>query len=270
MAISGNCPNCGSTLPPGATACARCGHRLAEPAPEEAPSAANPLKEPAGRPAAGQTLDVMEEFNKVRERWGVADSQIFLAALGMAVLAFLISTVTGPSLVAAGDDAFGRRIDNAVWLQLAFGLAVGSAALAVYIRYEAGPPRASTDSDIDFKVVAGLAGLTLVFALLGLFKGFDGSFDGADSWFRYANVYAAIVVAGFAISRPVPRELGTTPSTRIGVGAVGVAGAMLVIGLIMGLSNDADTFATGVALQAAGTVLVIVSLGWFLGLRAER
>jgi hypothetical protein len=83
-------------------------------------------------------------------------------------------------------------------------------------------------------------------------------------------VYAVIVVAGFAISRPIPRAMGTTPTTTIGLAATGVAAAMLVIGLFMGLSNDNDTFATGVAFQGAGTIVMILALGWFLGLRAER
>jgi hypothetical protein len=270
MVTSGNCPNCGSTLPPGAIACARCGHKLAEPAPTEAPPAAGPTFQ---KPSAQQqqSIDLAGAFADVRKRWKVEHSNVFIAALAMAVLAFLISTIAGPSLVAAGDDAFDRRIDNGVWLQLAFGLALGAAALCILIRWESGPPEMTADTErIDFRVGAGLAGVTLLFMLLSLFKGFDGSFDGVDSWFRYAMVYAALVVAIFAISRPIPPTIGGTTSTMVGQVAIGIGAALLVIGQFMGLSNSNDTFVNGLAFQSVGIILMILSLGWFLGLQPKN
>lgn len=269
MATSGNCPNCGSVLAPGAIACARCGHQLSEAAPQEARPAAGPtFQKPAA--AGAQSIDVAKTFADVRRRWGVENSNIFLAAAVMAVIAFLISTIAGPSLVAADAEAFNRRFDNAVWLQLAFGLALGAAALAVLIRWQSGPPERSEASQLDFRIGAGLAGVTLVFVLLGLIKGFDGSFDGVDAWFRYANVYAMLVLAIFAISRPVPSQFGGTESTLVGLGAVGVSVVVLVIGQFMGLSDKNDTFVNGLAFQNLGVTLLTLSLAWFLGLQPKN
>jgi hypothetical protein len=265
MTASGNCPNCGSTLAPGAIACARCGHQLSDPAPPEAPPGGPSFsKPPASVPSA---IDVASIIADTRRRWGVENNNIFLAAAVMAVIAFLISTVAGPSLVAADAEAFNRRIDNSVWLQLAFGLALGAASLAVLIRWQSGPPERSGASQMDFRIGAGLAGVTLVFVLLGLIKGFDGSFDGVDSWSRYANVYAMLVLAVFAISRPVPSRLGGTESTLVGLVAVCVSVAGLVIGQFMGLSDQNDTFVNGLAFQNLGVILMTLSLAWFLGLQ---
>lgn len=270
MVTSGNCPNCGSTLPPGAIACARCGHQLKEAAPSEAPPAAGPtFQKPSAQPQ--QSLDLAGAFADLRKRWKVENSNLFLAALAMAVLAFLISTIAGPSLVAAGADNLGRRIDNGVWLQLAFGLALGAAALCILIRWESGPPDHTADTErIDFRVGGGLAGVTLLFMLLSLFKGFDGSFDGVDSWYRYANVYSVLTVAIFAISRPIPPTIGGAASTMIGQVAIGIGVALLVIGQFMGLSNKNDTFVNGLAFQSVGIILMTLSLGWFLGFQPRE
>jgi len=273
MSATGSCPNCGSTLAPGAINCARCGYQLREPAPLEAAPAGPPIEKASSESPPsfdfGQTYGELRqrasrEFSELKARWRVENQTVFLAALAMAALSFIIARIAGPSFVNDADS------DSAVWLQLALGLALGAAALAVYIRWESGPPRESAESEIDYIVGGVLAGITMIFALLCVFKGFDGSIGGVDAWFRYAFVYAVLVVAIFAIARPTPRMVRTTASTTVGLTAVGLAAGALVLGQIFGLSNNVDTFATGVSFQYFGLILMVLSLGWFLGLKAER
>ena len=115
-----------------------------------------------------------------------------------------------------------------------------------------------------------IGGLIAVWCLLGLFKAFDESWSGQDGWFAYARVYAFLLVAWLVIAKPVPAMIGTMSSTMIGLIKLGVAGGLLLIGLFMGMSDDASTWINGVAFQNLGIVIAIAVLGWFLGMRTEE
>jgi hypothetical protein len=202
----------------------------------------------------------------VRSRWGVEQSPVFIAMLVMAAAAILFATVAVTSGLIAGDDEFEQRFDASVWFQLATPLAIGAAALCVLLRWQSGPTRGEAHRE-DQTFLYALMGLSLIWALLGVFKGFDEGLDAADYWFSYSLVFALLAVGFAALARPTPAVLGTVNSVSFGLGWVGLGVVLALIGTIQGRSNDFSTFASGIALQQAGLVLMTLALAWFLGLR---
>lgn len=284
MATNDVCPQCGTPVSPGATACTACGHSLTagrEPSPvstppasQDAPVAPNPPPEaeparstPAPSAPKAVLIDVSAIFNETRERWGVAQPHLLLAALALASIAFAVSTLANISYLTAGDNSQLQKFDAQVWFQFALGAAIGSAALLVLVRRQAGIPPAGTGSAVDLRGGYVLAGLTMAFSLAGLFKGMDESFEAQDSWFGYARVFGFLAIGWFAVSRPVPEAIGAVKPAMVGLVALGVSGLALAIGQIQGLSEDNSTYLSGISFQQLGSVGMLLSFGWFLGLR---
>lgn len=271
MATPVNCPNCGSTLAPGVMACARCGHKLnVEPAAEPAAPAGPQFPRPAtAAPSPPASLNVQQMLVDTRARWGIQQTPYFAGVIALAGLALLVGTIAHISYLTAGSAAFAKHLHNAVWLALSIGFAFAAAALAVLVRRASGTQPAATAQNPDLRVAAGLAGLALLFALVGMIIGMGGRGLAADSWERYAQLFAFLALAWVVLSRPVPAELGTTSTATIGLIALAGGVGALVIGQIMGLSNSNDSYVGGVSWQAAGIVLVTLVLGWFLGMRPK-
>jgi hypothetical protein len=271
MATPVNCPNCGSTLAPSVAFCARCGHKLGE-EPTGTTASGQPLPRPATvppPPPAAASIDIRTIVNDVCERWGVSQTSYLAATAALAGLALVIGTIAHISYLTAGSAAFAKHLHNAVWLALSIGFAFAAAALAVLVRRASGTQPAATAQNPDLRVAAGLAGLALLFALVGMIIGMGGRGLAADSWERYAQLFAFLALAWVVLSRPVPAELGTTSTATIGLIALAGGVGALVIGQIMGLSNSNDSYVGGVSWQAAGIVLVTLVLGWFLGMRPK-
>jgi hypothetical protein len=63
--------------------------------------------------------------------------------------------------------------------------------------------------------------------------------------------------------------VGTVKSTVVGLVAIGISGIALAIGQIQGLSEDNSTYLSGISFQHLGIVGMLLSFGWFLGLRPK-
>lgn len=288
MSTPVNCPNCGGQLPPGAPSCARCGQRFdVEPeAPEEdapvtqaplppKPASATPsprVSEGTGAAASGDVGKAFQQYlAEARERWGIEPSPFFIAIAVLAVLSLLIGSVAHASYLTAGADEVDKQFDDAVWLTTAIALALGALILSVFVRYEATrSPVAADTKSIDFRIALGIAALALLWALLGVIVGMSGRFEAAESWTRYSAVFSFLGAAWLALSQPVPAMLGTTKATTIGIGVLGVALVMLLIGQIQGMSNSYDSYVGGLAWQAMSISVLTLALGWFLGMQPKR
>jgi hypothetical protein len=180
----------------------------------------------------------------------------------------VISIPAVTSYLIAGDADTLQKLDAATWLQLARGLAIGGAALLVLARWQSPSQRSPADRpNPDLTIGLGIAAFAGLFSLLGLFKGLDESFDAQNAWFNFALIFAFLAAGWFAISRPVPPNVGTLAAHAVGIGLV-VAGVIaLVIGQIQGLSEDFSTYVSGLSFQGVGTVAMILALAWFLGMR---
>ena len=271
MATPVNCPNCGSTLAPGVMACARCGHKLnvepeAEPAAAPGPDFSRPATAAPPPPAS---LDIQQVLADIRARWGVAQTPIFTAAIALAAAALLIATFAHISYLTAGAAAGNRKLNDQVWFTLATGCALAAAALLVLVRFQSGPPRPATAKNPDLRVALGLAGLTALFAVVGLIIGLGGRFSASDSWLRYAQVFAFLAVGWLVISRPIPSSLGTVTAVNAGLIVGGVAMIALLIGQFMGLSSSNDTYVGGLSWQALGIAGITLVFGWFLGMQPK-
>ena len=271
MATPVNCPNCGSTLAPGVMACARCGHRLiVEPAEEPAPVAGPQFPRPAtAAPPPAASLDLQQMLADIRARWGVVQTPIFTAAIALAAAALLIATFAHISYTTAAAAAVNRKLNDQVWFTLATGCALAAAALLVLVRFQSGPPRPAPAKNPDLRVALGLAGLTALFALVGLIIGLGGRFDASDSWLRYAQVFAFLALGWLVISRPIPSSFGTVTAVNAGLIIGGLAMVALLIGQFMGLSNNNDTYVGGLSWQALGIAGITLAFGWFLGMRPK-
>lgn len=285
MVTPTNCPNCGAALPAGATTCASCGHSLSEaptvqvPTPQPPEQASPPPQQSAAPPppppppptaqppsAAAPGTSVSDMLEDVRTRWGVGQSPALIAALVLAAAAVAIGTLATISYLIAGDDEISQKFDAQVWFSLAIPLSLGAAALLVLVRLQSGAPREETAAQ-DWQGYLVLNGLVVVFALLGLFKGFDESFEAMDAWFSYSAVFAFLTLGLAAIARPVPANLGGTNGSVAGLAAVGIGVVVLLIGTLQGRSDDFSTYAQGISLQRAGFVLMLLAFAWFLGMR---
>lgn len=282
------CPQCGTPVLSGAAICTACGHQLDEPvaaappvdvvAPEQA-NADAPYESPPPRTTLPGTevpqkprtsLDAPRLLNETRERWGVeASSPTFIAALLMAALAFLIGTYAVISYLIADLGEVRQKLDAAIWLQLASGAGIGAAALLVLERWRSSTVPADSRG-LDLRVGLAICALVLIFVLLGLFKGQDESQDAMDAWMSYAQLFAILAIGWFAISRPIPLEVMSLPSVVIGMGAVAVGLILLLIGTLQARSDDFSSFVSGLSFQGAGIALMLLALGWFLGLTPRR
>ncbi len=287
MATSNNCPQCGTPLEFGAVSCTACGYQLSAPAegaapepeqqppaweqPEQPPIPAGPAHQDIGaapvRPSAagGATQSATAMLNETLERWGVQQSGVLIAAAALFAVAFLVGTLANISYLTAGDGDQLQKFDAQVWFTLALGAAIGALVLLLLVRWQSGPTAETAERDLQVGVAIGA--LALLFCLLGLFKGFDDSFDAQDSWLRYALIYAFLAAGWLAISRPIPAAVGTVGSAMAAIVAVGVAGAVLVIGQFMGLSEDYSRYVSGVSLQSVGIVVMVLAVAWVLGLQ---
>ena len=272
MATPVNCPNCGSTLAPGVVACARCGHRLnVEPEAEPAPPPGPQFPRPATvAPSPAASLNVQQMLAEVRARWGIQQTPYFVGVMVLAGLALLIGTIAHISYLTAGSTDANKQLDDGVWLTMATALAFAAAVLALVVRREAGPPpRASDARNPDFRIALGLAGMTILFAFVGVVIGMNGRVDAALSWERYAQIFAFFALGWLIISRPVPEVMGTVNSITVGFIAGGAILVALVIGQIMGLSHNNDSYTGGISWQALAISALVLLLGWFLGMQPE-
>jgi hypothetical protein len=201
-----------------------------------------------------------------RSRWGVEQSPVLIAALVLAAAALFFGTLAVISYLTAGDDEFFQKFDAEVWFSLAIPLSLGSAALLVLVRLQSGAPRAEAGAQ-DWQAFLVVGTLSLIFTLLGLYKGFDEGFDAMDAWFSYSIIFAFLTLGLAVIARPVPPAMGTTGSSLIGLGVVGLGVLILVIGSIQGRSDDASTYLQGLSLQRAGLILMVLAFAWFSGMR---
>ena len=269
MSTPVNCPNCGSTLAPGATSCARCGHQLAEPAAPEVTSG-TPGPQSARPPAAAPmgptaSLDVAAEIGKLRERWAVTQSPYLLALGVLALVAFLFGTVG--HFVFLSADSFTSQTDGIAWYNAATGAAIAAVAVAVLVRWQNPSPAGGHRDDLRIAgVLAGMAGLWM---LLAIYFGFNDRLDPEEGWFRYAFIFALLAAAWCAIARPFDKIIGTLDTVTVGMIAGGVAALLYLIGWFMGMSDDLSTYSKGVTFQDIGEVLVVLLLALFLGLRPK-
>jgi hypothetical protein len=198
----------------------------------------------------------------------VQQSPVFIAAIGMAVLAFAVGTLGAISLLSAGSGEDLQKLDAEVWLWLGFGLAIASAGVCLLLRLQANPPAGTAEGPSqDRSIGLALLGLTMAFVLLALFKGFDESPDAVLGWTYYADIFAFLAIAWFVIARPTPAMLGGLDSTVIGLGAIAVAAVALLIGLVQGRSEDYSTYVQGLALLRSGIVIALLAFAWFAGMR---
>ena len=109
------------------------GEQPPAPPPEPAPA---PTAEPPGQSPTAATSDALGDL---RDRLGLEQSGILLAAVVLAGVAFLAATIG--LIVYTTADGGGANFDGQVTLQLALGAAIGSAALFVLVRNQSGPRR---------------------------------------------------------------------------------------------------------------------------------
>jgi len=282
-----NCPNCGSQLPPGAPSCARCGERFdieleapvasapiaqAPPPPKPASATPSPRAASASGASGGDIAKSVQQYlAEVRERWGLEGTPFFIGVIVLAAAAILIGTIAHISYLTAGSDEVTKQLDDGVWLTTAGALAFGALVVAILVRYDA--PRTPPPPDMqstDFRIGLALAGLTVLFALIGAILGMSGRAEAADSWEKYAAIFAFVGATWFVLSQPVPEMIGATKATTIGLVVGVVALVMLLIGQLQGLSNSYDTYIGGVSWQAMAISVIILDLGWFLGMQPRR
>jgi hypothetical protein len=278
-----NCPNCGSQLPPGAASCARCGVRFdmepdptasAPEPPVPAPATARRPVPQAPRPSASggpEAVSLQAYLTQMRERWGLDATAYFTATLILAGLAIVLGSIAHAVLLTAGENDFDKQSDFSVWLTTANALALASLVTAVLVRNNARSDPVETDvRSLDFRIALGLAALTIIFALIGVILGMDGRGTASGSWERYASLFAFVEATWLALSKPVPALVGSVKAETVGMIAGVVAIVMLLVGQIQGLSNDVDSFFGGIAWQAMAVSILLLDLGWFLGMRRER
>jgi hypothetical protein len=206
----------------------------------------------------------------VGSRWGVAQGPIFIAAIIMAALAVLLSTIGVISFLTAGDGETLQKFDAEVWFWVATGLAIGAAAFCILLRLQGKELTGAPDpSGPDLPAGLVLQGLTLAFIVAMLIKGFDESFDAVFAWASYAEIFAVLAIAWFVITRPTPKALAGLDASVVGMGAVAAALVVLVIGLFQGRSEDFSTYVQGVAFLRGGIVVMLLAFAWFIGMRRE-
>lgn len=207
-------------------------------------------------------------LSDARERWGVEGTPFFMGVMGLVAIAILLGTLAHVSVLTAGAADFNKRADFYVWSTSATALALGALVVAVLIRFDAkGSPAPAYSQSIDFRVGVGLAVLTVLFALIGVIVGMGGHPDSAGTWERYATMFSFVTATWFVLSQPVPETIGTTKATTIGLIIAAVALPMLVIGQIMGLGNSTGSYVGGVSWQAMAISIIVIDLGWFLGMQ---
>lgn len=290
MATPVNCPNCGSQLPPGAPACARCGERFdaeIEPVVASAPieEAPPPPKPPSAMPSpratsssgtgpasSGDAGKALQQYlGELRERWGLEATPFFIGVVVLAGLAVALGTIAHIILLTAGDSDASKHFDYPVWLTTAGGFAFIALVVAVLVRREGpGTPPPPDMQSIDFRVGVAIGGLAALFALIGTVLGMGGHFEAAESWERYAAIFAFLSATWLILSQPVPELIGTTKATTIGLVVAAVAIVMLLIGQVQGLSNSYDTYVGGISWQAMAISIIVLDLGWFLGMQPRR
>jgi hypothetical protein len=262
-----NCPNCNSQLAPGATVCARCGHQLVTPAPAD-PAGLPASTDPLAKEAAAAATAINIDFTAIRSRLGLQQSTTLTAAAVLALAAVIISTYAHIRYLTT--KSVDTQLDSQVIFSLALGCAIAAAALAVLLRWQAGPlPRAEADSP-DLKFAALLGVITGAFVFVGFILGQGARLEASDSWFRYALVFAFLTTAWLTISRPVPARFATGNGATPVLAALGVALLLLVVGTVIGQSDKFDTWVKGLSWQQLGTVPIVLLLGFFLGLEDRR
>lgn len=290
MADPVNCPNCGSTLPPGAIACARCGHQLATPAsapqpPAPSASAAPPPPPPAdtsrapatGEPSRGPSfkapgapaqlqMPVNLDLNEMLGRWGVERSLYVFAALGAAVLGILIASL-GHTLYLVADD-FLAQSDGVAWQQLGLGLSVIAVALFALVRWQS--PRDARPGQDDRRIALAIGGMAALWMLVGFALGVGKRLDPEGSWWYYSLTFSFVLLAWNIISRPVPARVSTYSTVNIGVGALCVAAGLLVIGTFLAMSDTESSYSMGVTFQDTGIVIAVLAFATFAGLPRGR
>lgn len=263
MTDAATCPNCGNALAEGVSTCANCGHQLAPPSSDPPPSGGPTFS----RPAAPSAVNV--DLAEMRKRWGVKQTPYFTTALALAAVALAVGTLAVISYLIAGDTDTEQKLDAQAWFSLSIGLSIGAAAVMILVRLQSGAPAAAADKQ-DWQFALVILGFAAIFSLLGLFKGFDKGLDALDAWFSYATLFAFLAVGFFALSRPTPAALGGLKAPVIGVIVIAVGVLLLLIGTMQARSNDFSTYASGLAFERFGQVLMLVALAWFLGLRSAE
>ncbi len=269
-----NCPNCGSTLAPGVTACARCGQKLAAPESSAPAVLAGPQFAPP-RPATIGPQPVAPFkptaiLQDARERWNVAQTPYLSGALALAGLALLVGTLAHISYLISGTEEIWQQAHDAMWETLAQGLAFASAVVALLVRRRSGPTYEADVRGPDFRVAMVLVAITVLFALVGTVLGMGSRFAASNSWLHYSQMFAFLALAYLIISKPVPASFGRFSSAMIGLAVVVAAVTVLVVGQASGMSKTNNSFYGGIAWQATGLVVVTLALGWFLGMEPEE
>jgi hypothetical protein len=263
MSASVNCPNCGSTLAPGATACARCGHQLSDPASAETPPAGPqaPRSAPAAAPAQ---IKLNVNLSEMLHRWGVQRTTYATAAFVAAAVTVAIASIGVAIYLPAGS--FDTQQDGQSFLTSSIGAGFITVALMALARWQSGGGKGGANQD-DLRVSYALGGLALLWALMAVIVGFfDDRVDPEYGWAQYGLVFALLDLAWCTIARPIPESLGATKSINVGLGFATAAGVALLLGLFLAMSNSQATYSKGVTLQDVGFVLAVLSFGTFAGL----
>ena len=270
-----NCPNCGSTLAPGAPNCARCGKEF----PEDPVTEAGPPAAPQGAPATPQfarpapepltptrtSIDIKAEIERAKERWDVTQSPYLIALAVVGLVAILVGSLAHTMFLLADD--FKGQSDSIAWFTLARGAAIATVAVAVLVRWQ-NPSRSGAHRD-DLRIVGVIGGLAGLWMLVGLFLGFDDRLVPEESWYRYAEIFALVAAGYAAISRPFDEMIGSVHTLQIAIGGGIFTAIVFLIGLFMAMSDDASTYSQGVTLQDLGQVLAVLLLALFLGLKPK-
>jgi len=264
MATPVNCPNCGSTLAPGVTVCARCGHKLDDPPPETPAAGPQFTKTPA--PLQPTQIKLNLNFAEMRARWGLEQSPYLLAAVALWIAAIGFGTLGHILFLTAStpnDQASGQS-----WFNIGIAAAIGAVAMGVLVHWQQ-PSRKGGALD-DQRIVGVLGALSLLWIFIAIIFGFSKRLDPETSWFYYAELFAFATMAWCVISRPLPAVFGTMKTQNIGFAGMAACAIALFIGLIMSGSNSYATYSKGVSFQDLGFVLVVLVLAAFLGLAPER
>ena len=214
---------------------------------------------------------VQQYLSELRERWGLEATPLFIGVIVLLAAAFVIGTFAHIILMTAGATDVKKHLDYPVWLTTAGALSFGALVIAVLVRHEAQrtPPPPDMQS-IDFRVGLVIGGLALLFSVVAVVTGLGGHAETAQSWAGYSSIFAFGGATWFVLSQPVPPMIGTMKATSIGVGVAGAALAILVIGQIQGLSDSLDSYIGGLAWQAMAISIIVLDLGWFLGMQPRR
>ncbi len=260
------CPSCGAMIKQEAEICVKCGVRV-----KAAPG------------YTSEQVSVGVTFERMRSRWGVEQSGLLVIGLLAGVAAVVVGMIALESYLSAKPGEVLQQTDAYTWMNAASGLAVLSAALLAFCRWQSRAVNGTQENTPDLQIGLALGGISGAFAAVGLIIGLDNRLVAAGGWFNGAQLWAFLAIGWFALARPVPVTIGTMSGQSVGLALAAGAIAVVSIGLIVGLGDHPsyNTFfdfsdegtglqvfgVKGTSIEEFGITGLLLALGWFLGLR---